>query len=128
MSKISKSLIVLLTFLLVQPITTSGAETILQKGHSFVMRISGVPADEVALVSQKYGISDEGTIRLPYLKIPLVAAGLKPSVLARKIEAAYKKAEIDKDTGVGIYSLTSIPTDWAEARESLRASIAWCLG
>ncbi len=41
---------------------------------------------------------------------------------------AYKKAEVDRATGVGIYSLSSIPTDRAEPSESLRATVAWCLG
>ena len=68
-------------------------ETTLKAGESFGLRISGVPADEVQLVSAQYGISDAGTIRLPYLKISIQAAGLKPSALARKIEAAYRSAE-----------------------------------
>ncbi|MEE4216155.1 MAG: hypothetical protein V2I48_00935 [Xanthomonadales bacterium] len=41
---------------------------------------------------------------------------------------AYKKAEVDRATGAGIYSLSSIPTDRAEPSESLRATVAWCLG
>jgi len=41
---------------------------------------------------------------------------------------AYKKCETDVATGVGIYSLSSIPMDRAEPCESLQASVAWCLG
>ena len=91
MSKFHKLILVLCLLI---PGSAIAQESILQKGQSFVLRISGVPADEIALVSQKYGISDDGTIRLPYLKIAISAAGLKPSALARKVEAAYKQAEI----------------------------------
>lgn len=60
----------------------------------------------------------------------LLPPGVNRDLQSRKstLVDAYRKAEIDKETGVGIYSLTSIPTDRAEARESLRASIAWCQG
>jgi polysaccharide export outer membrane protein len=91
MSKLHK-LILFLCLLI--PGSALAQETILQKGQSFVLRISGVPVDEISLVSAKYGISDDGTIRLPYLKGAITAAGLKPSALARNIEAAYRGAEI----------------------------------
>jgi hypothetical protein len=41
---------------------------------------------------------------------------------------AYKKSEVDPDTGLGIFSLTAGITDRAEALESLRANIVWCTG
>ena len=94
MSNYSRPILVLLAALIFFPVVASAQETTLKSGQSFVMRIAGVPADEVALVSQKYGISDAGTVRLPYLKAGLKAAGLKPSILAKKIEEAYRKAEI----------------------------------
>ena len=90
----SKFTTLLLFVCLAIPGVSYAQETILQKGQSFGLRISGVPADEVALVNSKYGISDAGTVRLPYLKIEIQAAGLKPSQLAKRIEAAYKSAEI----------------------------------
>ena len=83
-----------ITALFLFPATGLSQETILKNGQSFALRISGVPADEVALVSQKFSISDAGIVRLPYLKAGIKAAGLKPSALARKIEDAYKNAEI----------------------------------
>ena len=91
MSKLNK-LILFLCLLI--PSAAFAQETVLQKGQSFILRISGVPSDEISLVSAKYGISDDGTIRLPYLKTSISAAGMKPSDLARKIEAAYRSAEI----------------------------------
>lgn len=41
---------------------------------------------------------------------------------------AYKKTEVDPETGLGIFSLTAGITDRAEAREVLRANTAWCRG
>ena len=41
---------------------------------------------------------------------------------------AYKHNEVDAATGMGIYSLTSLILDRAEAAESLQASIVWSLG
>jgi hypothetical protein len=41
---------------------------------------------------------------------------------------AYKKSEIDEDTGLGIFSLSSSITDRAEALEALQANIVWCCG
>jgi hypothetical protein len=41
---------------------------------------------------------------------------------------AYKQAAVDPLTGVGIYSLSSIPSDRAEPSEALQATVAWCLG
>ena len=89
-------LILFVTTLLSTSINPMAAanEITLKAGNSFGLRISGVPAEEVAMVSQKFTISDEGTIRLPYLKTGIRAAGLTPSALARKIEAAYRSAQI----------------------------------
>ena len=92
MNKLSKLLLCILCLSL--PGFAFAQETALKKGESITLRISGVPAEDVGLVSAKYGISDAGTIRLPYLKIEISAAGLKPSALARKIEAAYRTAQI----------------------------------
>jgi len=41
---------------------------------------------------------------------------------------AYKKTEVDPDTGLGIFSLTAGITDRAEALESLKANTVWCSG
>ncbi len=41
---------------------------------------------------------------------------------------AYKKTEVDPETGMGIFSLTAGITDRAEAREVLRANTVWCSG
>ena len=41
---------------------------------------------------------------------------------------AYKKNELQSETGLGIYSLSSVPTDKAEPSESLKATVAWQTG
>jgi hypothetical protein len=41
---------------------------------------------------------------------------------------AYKKNELEPDTGLGIYSLSSVPTDKAEPSESLKATVVWHAG
>ena len=86
----------LINFLLVTLITAApifAAEPILQKGQSFGLRLTGVPADDQTSISQTYTISDNGTIKLLYLK-EMAAAGMKPSQLMRKVEQAYVSAEI----------------------------------
>lgn len=49
---------------------------------------------------------------------------LKYSTLAD----AYKKNELEPKTGLGIFSLSSIPVDRAEPSESIRATVAWRAG
>jgi hypothetical protein len=41
---------------------------------------------------------------------------------------AYKKSELEKDVGLGIYTLSAIIVDKAEPSEALKANIAWSLG
>jgi hypothetical protein len=41
---------------------------------------------------------------------------------------AYKKCELEEDTGLGIYSLSAIIVDRAEPSESLKANLVWSIG
>ncbi|MGD2035998.1 MAG: hypothetical protein PVF73_13125, partial [Bacteroidales bacterium] len=41
---------------------------------------------------------------------------------------AYKKCELIREAGLGIYSLSSIPTDRAEPSEALKATVVWSEG
>ena len=41
---------------------------------------------------------------------------------------AYKKCELEEDTGLGIYSLSAIIVDKAEPSESLKANVVWSIG
>ncbi len=40
----------------------------------------------------------------------------------------YKRNELLKESGIGLFSLTSIPSDKAEPSESLRTTVVWSLG
>ena len=41
---------------------------------------------------------------------------------------AYKKCELEEDSGIGIYSLSAIIVDKAEPSEALKANIVWSIG
>lgn len=52
------------------------------------------PAEDAPTVSFPYPVSDRGTVRVPMLDQEIPAAGITVSELARRIETAYKAAEI----------------------------------
>ncbi len=41
---------------------------------------------------------------------------------------AYKRNELDAETGLGIYALSAVPVDKAEPSEALKANIVWSIG
>ncbi len=41
---------------------------------------------------------------------------------------AYKRSELVKETGLGIFALSAIPVDKAEPSEALKANVSWSLG
>ena len=41
---------------------------------------------------------------------------------------AYKRSELDKKTGLGIFALSAVPVDKAEPSEALKANVVWFLG
>jgi predicted nucleotidyltransferase len=47
---------------------------------------------------------------------------------ASNLVDAYKRSELQKDSGIGIYSLSAIIVDKAEPSEALKANIVWSLG
>ena len=47
---------------------------------------------------------------------------------ASNLVDAYKKSELEKETGLGIYVLSAIIVDRAEPSEALKANIVWSLG
>ncbi len=70
-----------------------------------------VPAEDAQNVSSKYNISDSGTIKIPYLDREISAAGLSTTELARRIEMAYKGAEIFTNPTINV--TTPTPVDYA---------------
>ena len=93
LSNSKKSLLTFFVFSLIFAWPVFGQEPILQKGQSFGLRLTGVPADDQTSISQTYTISDGGTIKLLYLE-EMPAEGLKPSQLMRSVEKAYINAQI----------------------------------
>jgi len=47
---------------------------------------------------------------------------------ASNLVDAYKRSELDKATGLGIYALSAIIVDKAEPSEALKANVVWSLG
>ncbi len=47
---------------------------------------------------------------------------------ASNLVDAYKRSELDKATGLGIYALSAIIVDKAEPSEALKANVAWSIG
>ena len=78
---------------LVSQSTAQTAENILRPGDSIMVKLSGAPQEEISVVSNSYDISDNGTINLPYIG-ELRAAGMRPSMLQKAIESAYKSGQI----------------------------------
>ncbi len=70
-----------------------GGELPLQASDKISISIGGVPADEQVSISKTYTISDAGSINLLHIN-EIRAAGMKPSQLQKRIEEAYKSAQI----------------------------------
>jgi polysaccharide export outer membrane protein len=91
------------------PVRAQGVEQTLRPGDSIALKLSGVPAEEIAVVNNTYDISDGGTVNLPYIG-EVRAAGLRPSLLQKNIEAAYKTAEIFTHPTVQVTTNKESPT------------------
>jgi polysaccharide export outer membrane protein len=96
-------------FLGVMTSHAQNAESVLRNGDSIIVKISGVPPEEIAMVSTSYDISDNGNINLPYIG-ELRAAGLRPSSLQKNIEAAYRGAEIFSHPTIQVTANKDAPT------------------
>lgn len=103
-----KRILLLLSVLAATIAGSSAQETILGSGDMINVKIAGVPANDIAQVSGTYTVSGAGTIRVPYLKKEIQAAGLTPSRLSKTIEAAYKAAEIYTAPAVNINLDTAV--------------------
>lgn len=65
-----------------------------------------VPAEDAQNVTSKYNVSTNGTVRVPYLDREIAAAGLTTTELARRIEQAYRAAEIYTNPSINVTSFT----------------------
>jgi polysaccharide export outer membrane protein len=86
-------ILLLVVFGLSAELSAQSAENVLRPGDGIIVKLSGVPAEEITVVSTSYDISDHGTINLPYIG-ELKAAGMRPSSLQKAIESAYRSGEI----------------------------------
>jgi protein involved in polysaccharide export with SLBB domain len=66
---------------------------VLKPGDSINIELK-TPAEDAPNLSTTYEVSDRGTIKMPMLEQEIPAVGISSSTLARRIEAAYKAAEI----------------------------------
>ncbi len=79
------------------------------KGDRLVVMIKGVPKEEQGQINGQYEVDKSGKLHLPYLSTtPITAVGLTPAAVARKIEVAYKKAEIYTDPNISVQSLNEV--------------------
>jgi protein involved in polysaccharide export with SLBB domain len=83
----------------------ASAQTIIKPGQSIKIDIRGVPADEVSRVQGEYPVSDSGTVNIPLIG-PMAAAGMSPTALGSRIEAAYKAGQIYKSPTVLVIAST----------------------
>ena len=75
------------------PLMAQKGELPLRASDKISISIGGVPPDEAISISKTYTIGDGGTINLLHIN-EVKAAGMKPSQLQKRIEEAYKAAEI----------------------------------
>src|SRR5688500_15401326 len=82
------------------------SQTIIKAGQSIKIDIRGVPAEEVARVQGEYPVSDSGSVNVPLIG-PMAAAGMSPTALGSRIEAAYKANQIYKNPTILVITSSS---------------------
>jgi polysaccharide export outer membrane protein len=65
----------------------------IQIGKSITITVSGIPTEEKGRIDGPYPVSDNGTVNMPFIG-EVRAAGLKPEILAKTLEARYRSAQI----------------------------------
>ena len=106
--KIIATLIIAAAALFAAPVRAQNAK--LKAGDPVMVELK-VPAEDALNVTGKYNISDAGTVKIPHLDREIAAAGLSTTELARRIEVAYRTAEIYTNPTVNV--TTPTPTDFA---------------
>jgi polysaccharide export outer membrane protein len=82
------------------------AHAVVNKGDTLSISIKGVPQVEQGQINGSYPVSAAGKIHLPFLADnPISANGLTIAALARRIETAYKSAQIYTTPTISIQSL-----------------------
>lgn len=91
--KFFQKLLSALMLFVVTPAAHGQFAGILKTGDSVEIELK-TPAEDAQNLTTTYAVSDRGTIKMPMLEQEITAAGINPSTLARRIEAAYKAADI----------------------------------
>lgn len=84
---------VLLALLLAVTTTTLFADTRLREGDKILIRLGGVPSEEITAVSGEYEIDGQGYVNLPHIG-RIKADGKTQAELQSTVEAQYKSAQI----------------------------------
>jgi polysaccharide export outer membrane protein len=84
---------ILLTLLMALVSVNAQLAGVLKPGDSVIVQLK-TPAEDAENVTTTYAVSDRGTIKLPMLDQEIPASGVTVATLARRIESAYKAAEI----------------------------------
>ena len=100
-----KTLLTTLTILLTALVPVVQASPI-QSGRAIQITIQGVPPAEAARINGTYPVSDSGYVRLWSIG-NIKAAGLDSTILAQRIEAAYRSAEIYTNPTIQVLSDSS---------------------
>lgn len=94
-------LILLLTLMI-----ASFAQAKIIKGDTLTIMIKGVPQEEQVQINGAYQVSPANKVFLPYLtNTPISTSGLTTTSLARRIEAAYRNAQIYTTPTISVQSL-----------------------
>lgn len=90
-------------------------------GDTLSISIKGVPQEEQGQINGDYPVSKAGKIHLPFLSSnPISASGLSTAALARKIEAAYKSAQIYTTPTISIQSLNDTAREKKKVNEAIQ--------
>jgi len=73
--------------------TASAQNSVLKASDQVIVELK-TPVEDATTVSSTYTVSSHGTVKMPMLNGEIQAAGLTTTELARRIETAYKQAEI----------------------------------
>ncbi len=78
---------------------------------TLTITIKGVPGTEQTRISGQYVVDSSGYVYLPLLKNGIRASGSSSSSLARRIEAAYRSAEIYQNPRITVISTKDVAYD-----------------
>lgn len=88
-----RTIISFLSFLTVGVFTCHANDVALRTGDQLIIRLGGVPSEDIGQISGSYTVDGGGNINLPYLG-KVHAAGLKQADVQSSIEAGYKNGGI----------------------------------